>query len=53
MGDDVRVPQTVENLLKGPKAVEILRSMGRIKPKGVEDISGDKWQCPRLKGGCS
>ena len=48
---DVSVPENVENRLKG-KAIEFMRSSGRIGPRGTEDISGDKWKRPRLAGGC-
>ena len=44
------VPGTVENRLKG-HAVDFLRKSGRLGPKGGDDISGDNWQRPRLKGG--
>ncbi|MFF1482991.1 RHS repeat-associated core domain-containing protein, partial [Streptomyces sp. NPDC058301] len=49
---DVQVPPSVENALKG-RAVDTLRRTGRVGPKGTEDISGDKWQRPRLAAeGC-
>ncbi|MER5463146.1 RHS repeat-associated core domain-containing protein [Streptomyces sp. NPDC002668] len=49
---DVEVPPSVENALKG-RAVDTMRLTGRIGPKGTEDISGDKWQRPRLASeGC-
>ncbi len=52
VGADVEVPPSVENALKG-RAVDILRRSGRIAPRGTEDISGDKWQRPRLAAeGC-
>lgn len=46
---DVSVPNSVENRLKGV-AVDIMRKQGRLKPKGEEDISGDKWKRQRI--GC-
>jgi len=49
LGDAV-IPESVENRLKG-HAVDFMRKTGRLGPKGTEDISGDKWQRPRLKGG--
>ncbi|MEV7402450.1 DUF6531 domain-containing protein [Streptomyces sp. NPDC091267] len=52
VGADVEVPPSVENALKG-RAVDIMRRGGRIGPRGTEDISGDKWQRPRLASeGC-
>nr|WP_234392139.1 DUF6531 domain-containing protein [Streptomyces sp. WM6378] len=49
---DVQVPASVENALKG-RAIDTLRKTGRIGPKGTEDISGEKWQRPRLAAeGC-
>ncbi|WP_308299606.1 DUF6531 domain-containing protein [Streptomyces sp. CJ_13] len=52
IGADVEVPPSVENALKG-RAVDTMRRAGRIGPRGTEDISGDKWQRPRLAAeGC-
>ncbi|MFD6433387.1 RHS repeat-associated core domain-containing protein [Streptomyces venezuelae] len=51
LNSDVQVPQGVENRLKG-EAVKFMRRTGRIGPRGTEDISGDKWKRPRLKGSC-
>ncbi|MBS2966872.1 hypothetical protein KGA66_27815 [Actinocrinis puniceicyclus] len=48
---DVSVPGDVYNRLKG-KAIEFMRSTGRIGPQGTQDITGDKWKMPRLGGGC-
>jgi RHS repeat-associated protein len=47
---DVEMPDGVESRLKG-MAVDQMRKDGRLKPKGTEDISGDKWKRPR-KTGC-
>ncbi|WP_129307503.1 DUF6531 domain-containing protein [Streptomyces sp. L2] len=41
------VPGSVENALKG-KAVDFMRGTGRLGPKGIQDITGDKWKRPRL-----
>ncbi|MFH8294326.1 hypothetical protein [Streptomyces sp. NPDC018059] len=51
LDSDVQVPRSVENRLKGG-AVKFMRRTGRIGPRGTEDISGDKWKRPRLKGSC-
>jgi RHS repeat-associated protein len=51
LDSDVQVPRSVENRLKG-EAVKFMRRTGRIGPRGTEDISGDKWKRPRLKGSC-
>ncbi|MGB8946117.1 MAG: RHS repeat-associated core domain-containing protein [Streptomyces sp.] len=51
LDSNVEVPQSVENRLKG-EAVKFMRRTGRIGPRGTEDISGDKWKRPRLKGSC-
>ncbi|MGW6269268.1 DUF6531 domain-containing protein [Streptomyces sp. NPDC055060] len=51
LSSDVQVPQSVESRLKG-EAVKFMRRTGRIGPRGTEDISGDKWKRPRLKGSC-
>ncbi|QES40283.1 hypothetical protein DEJ49_04170 [Streptomyces venezuelae] len=51
LNSDVQVPRGVENRLKG-EAVKFMRRTGRIGPRGTEDISGDKWKRPRLKGSC-
>ncbi|WP_327232466.1 RHS repeat-associated core domain-containing protein [Streptomyces murinus] len=49
---DVEVPPAVENAIKGRMIYE-LRKIGRIGPKGTEDISGDKWRWPPLAAeGC-
>ncbi|WP_338020724.1 RHS repeat domain-containing protein [Streptomyces sp. TR1341] len=49
---DVEVPPAVENAIKGRMIYE-LRKIGRIGPKGTEDISGDKWRRPPLAAeGC-
>ncbi|WP_327361259.1 DUF6531 domain-containing protein [Streptomyces sp. NBC_01296] len=51
-GADVEVPPSVENALKG-KAIDTMRRHRRIGPKGTEDVTGDKWQRPRLASeGC-
>ncbi|GHH70881.1 hypothetical protein GCM10018793_05640 [Streptomyces sulfonofaciens] len=51
-GADVEVPPSVENAVKG-RAVDTMRKIGRIGPKGTEDISGDKWRRPPLSAeGC-
>lgn len=51
-GSEVDVPPSVENAIKGRMIYE-LRKVGRIGPKGAEDISGDKWRRPRLAAeGC-
>lgn len=47
---DAGVPDNVMNALKG-KAVDFMRSTGRLGPKGTQDITGDKWMRPRL-GSC-
>jgi len=46
---NVEVPNGVESRLKG-MAVDQMRKDGRIKPKGTEDISGDKWKRQRRTG---
>ncbi|GAA1923154.1 hypothetical protein GCM10009837_55500 [Streptomyces durmitorensis] len=51
LDSNVEVPQSVENRLKG-EAVKFMRRTGRIGPRGTEDVSGDKWKRPRLKGSC-
>ncbi|MEU1131651.1 RHS repeat-associated core domain-containing protein [Streptomyces sp. NPDC005900] len=51
LNSDVQVPRSVENRLKG-EAVKFMRKTGRIGPRGTEDLSGDKWKRPRLKGSC-
>lgn len=52
IGADVEVPPSVENALKG-KAIDTMRRHGRIGPRGTEDVTGDKWQRPRLASeGC-
>jgi RHS repeat-associated protein len=48
---DVSVPENVYNRLKG-KAVAEMRATGRLGKQGTQDITGDKWKMPRLKGGC-
>ncbi|WP_153547985.1 DUF6531 domain-containing protein [Streptomyces sp. RB17] len=51
-GSEVEVPPSVENAIKGRMIYE-LRKIGRIGPKGTEDISGDKWRRPPLAAeGC-
>ncbi|MGV9426900.1 hypothetical protein ACWDO7_21780 [Streptomyces sp. NPDC003656] len=50
---EVEVPLAVENAIKGRMIYE-LRKVGRIAPKGTEDISGDKWRRPPLAAeGCA
>ncbi|MGW4444968.1 DUF6531 domain-containing protein [Streptomyces sp. NPDC004682] len=50
---EVEVPPAVENAIKGRMIYE-LRKVGRIAPKGTEDISGDKWRRPPLAAeGCA
>jgi RHS repeat-associated protein len=52
-GADVDVPPSVENAVKG-RAIDTMRKLGRIGPKGTEDISGDKWKRPPLSSeGCT
>ncbi|MFE1448041.1 RHS repeat-associated core domain-containing protein [Streptomyces olivaceoviridis] len=49
---EVEVPPGVENAIKG-RVIYELRKVGRIGPKGTEDISGDKWRRPPLAAeGC-
>ncbi|MEU0443556.1 RHS repeat-associated core domain-containing protein [Streptomyces sp. NPDC006186] len=49
---EVEVPPGVENAIKG-RIIYELRKVGRIGPKGTEDISGDKWRRPPLAAeGC-
>ncbi|MFI9806375.1 DUF6531 domain-containing protein [Streptomyces sp. NPDC052301] len=49
---EVEVPPSVENAIKGRMIYE-LRKVGRIGPKGTEDITGDKWRRPPLAAeGC-
>ncbi|WP_438828193.1 DUF6531 domain-containing protein [Streptomyces mirabilis] len=49
---EVEVPPGVENAIKGRMIYE-LRKVGRISPKGTEDITGDKWRRPPLAAeGC-
>ncbi|MEU2718317.1 RHS repeat-associated core domain-containing protein [Streptomyces sp. NPDC007205] len=49
---EVEVPPGVENAIKGRMIYE-LRKVGRIAPKGTEDITGDKWRRPPLAAeGC-
>ncbi|AWT42377.1 MULTISPECIES: DUF6531 domain-containing protein [Streptomyces] len=49
---EVQVPPAVENAIKG-RVIHELRKVGRIGPKGTEDISGDKWRRPPLASeGC-
>ncbi|MEV6057594.1 DUF6531 domain-containing protein [Streptomyces sp. NPDC052107] len=49
---EVDVPPGVENAIKGRMIYE-LRKVGRIGPKGTEDITGDKWRRPPLAAeGC-
>ncbi|MEV1019690.1 RHS repeat-associated core domain-containing protein [Streptomyces sp. NPDC050264] len=49
---EVEVPPAVENAIKGRMVYE-LRKVGRIAPKGAEDITGDKWRRPPLAAeGC-
>ncbi|MFG3014869.1 DUF6531 domain-containing protein [Streptomyces cinerochromogenes] len=49
---EVEVPPGVENAIKG-RVIHELRKVGRIGPKGTEDISGDKWRRPPLAAeGC-
>ncbi|WP_276529141.1 RHS repeat domain-containing protein [Tenacibaculum maritimum] len=50
-GSDVDVPDNVNQRLKGI-SVDEMRKSGRIGPKGTDNIKGDKWKKPRLKG-CS
>ncbi|KUM85836.1 hypothetical protein AQI88_41490 [Streptomyces cellostaticus] len=45
--EEADVPPAVENATKG-RAIDTMRRIGRIGPKGTEDISGDKWRRPRL-----
>ncbi|MFH8771951.1 hypothetical protein [Streptomyces sp. NPDC017958] len=50
--EEVDVPPGVENAIKG-RAIDTMRRLGRIGPKGTEDISGDKWRRPPLsQEGC-
>ncbi|MEU1403255.1 DUF6531 domain-containing protein [Streptomyces sp. NPDC005728] len=50
--EEVDVPPAVENAIKG-RAIDTMRRLGRIGPKGTEDISGDKWRRPPLsQEGC-
>ncbi|MFE9352693.1 DUF6531 domain-containing protein [Streptomyces olivaceoviridis] len=50
--EEVDVPPAVENAIKG-RAIDTMRRIGRIGPKGTEDISGDKWRRPPLsQEGC-
>ncbi|MFF3657763.1 RHS repeat-associated core domain-containing protein [Streptomyces olivochromogenes] len=52
-GSDVEVPPSVENAIKG-RAIYEMRKVGRIGPKGTEDISGEKWRRPPLASeGCT
>ncbi|PKW09040.1 RHS repeat-associated core domain-containing protein [Streptomyces sp. 1222.5] len=49
---EVSVPPGVENAIKGRMIYE-LRKVGRIQPKGTEDITGEKWRRPPLAAeGC-
>ncbi|WP_317206046.1 RHS repeat-associated core domain-containing protein [Tenacibaculum maritimum] len=48
-GADVDVPKSVQQRLKG-MAVDQLRKGGRLGAKGTENIKGNKWKRPRLKG---
>ncbi|WP_329432973.1 DUF6531 domain-containing protein [Streptomyces sp. NBC_01280] len=49
---EVEVPPAVENAIKGRMVYE-LRKVGRIAPRGAEDITGDKWRRPPLAAeGC-
>ncbi|MCL5247611.1 DUF6531 domain-containing protein [Cellulophaga sp. 20_2_10] len=48
-GADVDVPKSVQQRLKG-MSVDQLRKGGRLGAKGTENIKGDKWKRPRLKG---
>ncbi|MFI2639495.1 RHS repeat domain-containing protein [Streptomyces sp. NPDC018610] len=49
---EVEVPPGVENAVKG-RMIHELRKVGRIGPKGTEDITGDKWRRPLLASeGC-
>ncbi|MFE2102842.1 hypothetical protein [Streptomyces sp. NPDC059468] len=50
--EEVDVPPGVENAIKG-RAIDTMRRLGRIGPKGTEDITGDKWRRPPLsQEGC-
>ncbi|MFD2909188.1 hypothetical protein ACFSX9_10625 [Flavobacterium ardleyense] len=48
-GDDVNVPDSVNQRLKGI-AIDEMRKAGRISSKGEDNIKGDNWKRPRLKG---
>ncbi|MGW7791319.1 DUF6531 domain-containing protein [Streptomyces tricolor] len=49
---EVDVPPGVENAIKG-RMIHELRKVGRIGPKGTEDITGEKWRRPPLAAeGC-
>ncbi|WP_194904770.1 DUF6531 domain-containing protein [Catenulispora rubra] len=50
LGDDITVPQNIENHLKGI-AIDTMRTQGRIGPKGVDDVTGDNWRRPRIAPG--
>ncbi|MFB0616113.1 DUF6531 domain-containing protein [Streptomyces sp. AGS-58] len=51
-GSEVEVPPGVENAIKGRLIFE-LRKVGRIGPKGTEDITDGKWRRPPLAAeGC-
>ncbi|OLE23487.1 MAG: hypothetical protein AUG49_15820 [Catenulispora sp. 13_1_20CM_3_70_7] len=50
LGDDITVPQNIENHLKGI-AIDTMRQQGRLGPKGVDDVTGDNWKRPRIAPG--
>ena len=50
LGDDITVPQNIENHLKGI-AIDTMRIQGRLGPKGVDDVTGDNWKRPRIAPG--
>ncbi|MCZ0988707.1 hypothetical protein [Streptomyces diastatochromogenes] len=50
--EEVDVQPGVENAIKG-RAIDTMRRLGRIGPKGTEDITGGKWRRPPLAAeGC-
>ncbi|WP_370380948.1 DUF6531 domain-containing protein [Catenulispora sp. GAS73] len=50
LGDDITVPQNIENHLKGI-AIDTMRIQGRLGDKGVDDVTGDNWKRPRIAPG--